>query len=887
MRVVGRWFHRLLLPFRAQSDEKIADEIQSHVALHADELIAAGQSADVARRNALISLGGVAQTVDRCQEGRRFAAVLNLARSLQLAVRRLLHEPVFTLAAVATLALGIGSTSAIFSVARTALASPLPFPDAARRVMIFSRWTAFQKTSVADQEIWDYRAMAHTLTAVAGWTTAQENLTGAGRPARLTVGRVTANTFDVLGVSPWLGRGFTTEEDRPKGPPVAILGHGLWRARFGGDPSVIGRKIVLDDVPVEVVGVMPRGFRLPTDYTDDVTEPTELWRPAQIDETRMSRSHGYNAAALLAPGQTARTASEELAAIARQLTQRGEYRETMHFTAFARTVDEEIRGPLRPAMLLLTGGVVCLLLIACANVGNLLLVRGETRQRELALRSALGASGSRLLQDLLIEAFVLAFAGAALGLPLALAGLGVVRAFDPTALEALGSLSIHWQMMLVSVGAAALTTVLFSAAPIVGHQGVLRILRETGSNATAARGRARLRRLLVMLEVAVATVLLVAAGLMVRSVEAMRRVDLGFAPERVLTMRVALPATRYATADRVVDFYRRVTEEARGLPGVEAAGVVRLLPLATTIGDWGLDIDGFDESAGNAKGDWQVVTDGAFETLGTRLQAGRWFERGDRTDAEPVAVVNETLARTYWHKPEDAVGSRIRMGSDSRRPWIRVVGIVADERHNGITEAVKEKFYIPFSQWHVVTAGNIARNAFVIVRTTGDPMASAKTLEDVVQQIDPDLPVGAPRAMTDVVSTALATPRLTGFLLSGFAAIALLLSAVGIYGVLAYVVSRRTREIGVRMALGSERYRVVSLIVRQGMSLALLGICAGGLFALGFSRLLRGLLYQVEPTDATTFSAVGAILLLIALSASALPAWRAGRMSPLLALKSE
>jgi putative ABC transport system permease protein len=430
---------------------------------------------------------------------------------------------VFTLAAVATLALGIGSTSAIFSVARTALASPLPFPDAARRVMIFSRWTAFQKTSVADQEIWDYRAMAHTLSAVAGWTTAQENLTG----------RRSSRTFD-RGASHGqhircprrqsLARArLHYEEDRPKGPPVAILGHGLWRARFGGDPSVIGRKIVLDDVPVEVVGVMPRGFRLPTDYTDDVTEPTELWRPAQIDETRMSRSHGYNAAALLAPGQTARTASEELAAIARQLTQRGEYRETMHFTAFARTVDEEIRGPLRPAMLLLTGGVVCLLLIACANVGNLLLVRGETRQRELALRSALGASGSRLLQDLLLEAFVLAFAGAALGLPLALAGLGVVRAFDPTALEALGSLSIHWQMMLVSVGAAALTTVLFSAAPIVGHQGVLRILRETGSNATAARGRARLRRLLVMLEVAVATVLLVAAGLMVRSVEAMRR----------------------------------------------------------------------------------------------------------------------------------------------------------------------------------------------------------------------------------------------------------------------------------------------------------------------------------------------------------------------------
>jgi putative ABC transport system permease protein len=884
---VGRWIHSLLRPLPAQSDRAIADEIQSHVALHADELIAAGQSPEIARRNALISLGGFAQTVDRCQERRRFAAVRTLTRDLQLAVRRLLHEPLFTFAAVATLALGIGATSAIFSVARTALASPLPYRDASRRVLIFSKWTAFQKTTVADQEIWDYRSMAHTLSGIAGWTTGQENLTGAGRPARLTVGRVTANTFDVLGVSPWLGRGFTDAEDRPHGPPVVILGYELWRARFGGDQSVIGHRVVLDDVPVEVIGVMPRTFRLPTDYTDDVTDPTEAWRPLQIDESRMSRSHGYYAAARLAPGQTARTASDELAAIARQLTREGQYRETMHFTAFARTFDDEIRGPMRPTVWLLTAGVLCLLLIACANVGNLLMVRGETRQRELALRAALGASGPRLLRDLILEALVLSFAGAAIGLPFAIAGLAVVRAFDPSALEALGSLSIHWQMMLVSVGAATFTTVLFSASPIVGHHAIVRILRDAGANATATRGRSRLRRLLVMLEVGVATVLLVAAGLTIRSVEAMRRVDLGFAPERMLTMRVALPPTRYATADQIVDFYRRASEGARVLPGVEAAGVVRLLPLATTIGDWGLDVDGFDETAGNAKGDWQVVTDGAFEAMGTRLQAGRWFDTTDGTETEPVAVVNQTLARTYWHKPEDAVGGRIRLGSDARRPWIRVVGIVADERHNGITETPKEKFYIPFSQWHVVTAGNVVRNAFVIVRTTGDPLASAKALENVVQQIDPDLPVSAPRAMTDVVSTALATPRLTGFLLSSFAAIALLLSAVGIYGVLAYVVSRRTREIGIRIALGSGRPRVVGLIVRQGITLALAGVCAGGLVALGFSGVLRGLLYQIEPTDATTFAAVAAILLLIALTASALPAWRAGRMSPLVALKSE
>jgi len=884
--MIQSWFSRVLLPFGPQSDRAIEDEIQSHIQLHADELIAAGQAPEVAHRNARLRLGGVAQIADRCREQRRFAGLRAGGRNLHLTMRRLARDRSFSIAAVLMLALGIGATSAIFSVAQTALASPLPYPDPDRRVQIFSRWDAFRKTSVADQEIWDYRAMARTLSAVAAWFPVQQNLTASGHPARLTVGRVTANTFDVLGVAPLHGRVFTSEEDLPQGPPVAVLGYDLWHARFNADPHVVGRKIVLDDVAVEVVGVMPEGFRLPTDYTDDVVDPTQLWRPAQIDDKTLSRSHSYNAAAVLAPGQTVRSASNELAGIARQLTERGEYRASMHFTAFASSFDDEIRGSVRPVIWLLTGGVVCLLLIACANVGNLLLVRGDARQREFALRAALGASQRRLLRDLLLEALVLAVAGAATGLPLALLALAVVRTFDPDALQALGAIRMHWPMVMLSIVVATLTTVMFGAVPVIGQSGAFRISRDAAVTATTARSRSRLRRMLVFVEIAVATILLVTAGLMIRSLEAMRHVNLGFTPENVLTMKLALPQGRYPTPEHVVDFYRRVSERARVLPGVKAAGVVRLLPLASTIGDWGLDIDGYDESLGNAKGEWQIVTDGAFEALGTRLVRGRWFGSTDRTDTELVAVVNETLARTYWRSADDVIGGRLRLGSNPNRPWVRVVGIVADERHNAITESTKERFYIPHSQWHVVTGGALVRTASVVVRTSTDPMSVALPLEKLVQELDPDLPVGTPLPMTTIVDRALATPSLTSFMLASFAIVALILAAAGIYGVLAYVVTRRTREIGIRLALGSERSRVIGLVVRQGLGVAVLGVAGGAIVALGVARVIRSLLYGVEPTDALTFGAVSLLLVSVALAASALPAWRASQLSPLVALKT-
>lgn len=804
------------------------------------------------------------------------------------ALRGLWKSPGFAVAALVTLALGIGATSAIFSVVNAVLLTPLPYEAPDRRVMVWSKWVSFDKTWVSNAEVLDYQQMSRTLTDVAAWGTAQQNLTGDGDAVRVGVGLVTANTFDVLGARPLLGHTISAEEDRPGAAPVVVLGHGLWQARYGGDPSVVGRTLMINDVPATVVGVMPEGFRLPTDFTVDAAEPTELWRPLQIDPQNLARgSHGYYAAAVLAPGQSAASATSELQAIARRLTEQGLYPEAMQFSAFAVALDEEIRGGVRPALWLLTGAVGFLLLIACVNVANLLLVRGDARLREMAVRTALGAAPRRLVRQLFTESVVLAVVGAALGLTLAAGALRVLTAVDPTILPTLAPVRLDGAVIVFTLILSVLTTLLFGVAPALRtlHVNLVESLREGGQSATTGGRRQRLRGVLVATEMALAVVLVIGAGLMIRSLDALGRIDLGFNPEQVLTLRIGVPAARYDTPEKVIDFYRQALERLRGLPGVEHAGVVRVLPLATTIGDWGLDVDGFEESPGrNAKGDWQIVSDGAFEAMGTRLMRGRWFTAADTTDGALVAVVNETMARTYWTSEDAVVGGRIR--TNARRPWMTVVGIVADERHNGVTGVVKEKFYVPHSQWHLAS-GNIIRNAFVVLRSSGDPLTLAGPARAVIRELDANVPLSNVRTMTDVLSTALATPRLTGLLLIAFAAIALALAAVGIYGVLAYLVSQRTQEIGIRLAIGADRSEVLRMILRQGLTLAVAGVAVGLAAALLLTRLMQSLLYEVGPADPVTFVAVPIILLVVSLAASYLPARRATRVSPLIALRTQ
>ena len=539
-------------------------------------------------------------------------------------------------------------------------------------------------------------------------------------------------------------------------------------------------------------------------------------------------------------------------------------------------------------MWLLMGAVGFLLLIACVNVANLLLVRGDARVREMAVRTALGASPKRLVRQLFTESVVLAIVGAVLGVGLASVALRVLTSVDPTSLPQLAPVRLDVTVIAFTLLLAVVTTLLFGLAPALRtlHVDLVESLREGGQNASVGNRRQRLRGALVAVEVALAVVLVIGAGLMIRTLAALGDIDLGFNPDRVLTMRVTIPGSKYRTNENVVNFFDELQERVNALPGVEAAGIVRALPLATTVGDYFIDVDGFEELPGReAKGDLQVVSHGAFEAMGTRLVRGRWFTEADTMASVPVAVVNETMARTYWTDPAAVVGGRIRLGSAAARPWATVVGIVADERHNGVTGIIKEKFFIPHIQWPVATAGgDPIRSVFVVARTTGDPMRVTGAVRSEIRQMDASLPVANVRSMNEVVAAALATPRLTGFLLGAFAAIALALAAVGIYGVLAYHVSQRTQEIGIRLAIGADRSQVLGMVLRQGLSLAAVGIVVGLAGAFALTRLMANLLYEVRPNDPITFVAVAAALLLVALAASVLPAWRATRVSPTIAL---
>jgi predicted permease len=811
----------------------------------------------------------------------------SFSNDVAIAARSFRRAPGLLLAAVSTLALGIGSSTALFSVINAVLVRPLPYARPESRVQIWSRWVGFDKTWVSAAEVWDYRRLA-SFRQVAAWSTDHANLTGDGDPVRVGIARVTANTFSTLGAEPMLGRSFRTEEQLEGADNVVVLGHRLWRSRYGEDASVVGRSILLDGVPRVVVGVMPPRFRLPTDFGEDAADPTELWVPFFVpDDPQQRGSHSYYAAAELAPGVTAAQANAELRSLARDNLREGLYPESMRFEPFAVPLRDEIVGSLRPTLMLLSGAVGFLLAIACANVAHLLLARAEVRQREVAVRCSLGAGRGRLLAQLLVESLVLAIPGGLLGLGLAVGGVRALLASGLAGLPRAAEATLDGRVLLFALAVSLGTTLVFGLAPALR---LLRVnlseaLRDGSRGLTAGRGRHRLRGLLVVAETALSVVLLVGASLLLQSLWALQRVDLGFVPEGALTARLSVPETSYPEPEKVVAFYREVLERARAIPGVKAAGLVRLLPLGAPIGDWGLEVEGFENTRERqAKGDWQVVSDGGLGALGERLLRGRDFTAADTADTQPVALVNETLARTYW-PGRDPLGRRIRQGGPDRR-WAVVVGLVADVRHNGLTVPIKEKFYRPHAQFHTST-GFAPRTMTMVLRTDGDPARLAAPLRAVVRAADPSVPVAALHPLSEVVAGALATPRLAGTVLALFAVLALVLSAVGLFGVLDYVVSQRTSEIGVRLALGAGPAEVRRLVLGSGLRLSTMGAVIGCLGALALTRLIASLLHDVHPRDPLTFALVPALLLLVAALASFLPARRAMRVDPVAALRSE
>ena len=798
---------------------------------------------------------------------------------LRLAVRSLARRPAFTAVVLVTLALGIGANAAIFSVVRGVLLRPLPWRQPER---IFELSHEEPYLSVSEEEFRDYRRDLPGVERLAAINGTTVTLAGDGDAERVEVALVSSDFFPALGVAPLLGRPIGPDDDRPHQSSVLVISHGLWQRRFGGDPHVVGKELRIGSVTRPVIGVMPEGFDYPSRDVD-------IWIPLRLnyDSLDTRNNHSYRIVGRLAPGATV----ARVTAAARSLGQRwlaeypSIYAPGKPPVARVVPVGEALLGRTRPYLLALLGAVSFVLLIACVNVANLLLARGEARRKELAVRAALGASARRLVGELMAESLVLAATGGALGLLLAWAGVRALVAGAPDEIPRLADVRVDAAVVAFTAAATLLTALLFGLAPAVrasrGHSA--RTLRDGTRTATAHAGVRRLRRALVVSEVALAVVLLAGAGLLVRTLVALHGTDLGFDPSRLLTFQVTLPATGYSD-ERSDVFFGQLVERLHALPSVRDVAAASRLPLAEGYDGWSILVDGrvVKQISQMPFAAPQPVTPGFFRTMGIRIVGGRPFTDADRAGAAPVTIVSEAMARQLW-PGQSPIGHTIRM-PDDRWPWVTVVGVAHDVRMGGVRGEVPAIMYFPYAQAGRVAYGT-PRTMTVLVRAADDPTALSAAARAAVRALDPAVPVTRMRTMERVVDLSIARERFTTSLLASFATLALVLAGVGIYGVIAYAVTQRRYEIGVRIALGAQARSVLGLVLGEGLWMAAVGAAIGLAGAVGLARVVRSLLVDVSPTDLPTLLAASTLLLAVAALASLLPARRAMAVSPTEALR--
>jgi putative ABC transport system permease protein len=808
-------------------------------------------------------------------------------QDLRFAIRTLIKQPGFTLVALLTLALGIGANTAIFSIIDAVVLRPLPYRDPDRVVMMWSHWTNWTKTWVSEPELADYRAQATLLDHVAAFDTTSFNLTGAGETIRISALQVQAPIFEALGVQPIVGRVFTSDEDRPGAAHVVLLAEGLWRSQFGADPAIVGRDIELDAVPYTVVGILPASTRIPIQYTSRTF--SQVWVPLALapPDPNERGNHGLFAVARIRPGVTLAQGQAQIDTITNgfRQTYKGFYDSAFGLTLVPAPV--EVFGDVRPALLVLLLAVGAVLLIACANVANLLLARSEARQKELAIRVVLGAGQWRIVRQLLTESVLLSAAGGLLGLAVAYVLTRALVVVDPLKIPRVQDIALDGRVLGFTAAVAAITGVLFGIVPALqaSRTDLQPALKEGGRDSRVTTGW--LRHTLVVGEMAASVVLVAAALLLARSFARLLDVDAGFNASHALTLRTSLPRASYATASAQVTAYSEIGRRLRESPGVVAAGAVTGLPLASTRGDWGIQIEGVPPPPGGYfAADWQVVTAGYFEALGAPVRSGRTFTEADRADTLPVIVVNETMAQKFWPDGKP-VGRRLLMGDPTR--WITVIGVVADSHHRGLDQLPRPEMYRPHTQFRYGSGPSaLAVDSMTwVVRTAADPAAAIGHARAAVRAVDANLGVSEVATMERVLADSTSDRRLNMLLFALLGGLALALATVGIYGVVAYSVSQRTHEIGVRMAIGAKPADVVRMVLREGGRLAVLGVALGSAIALAGARAIRGLLFNVSATDPVTFVVVAAGLLAVALLASYIPARRATRVDPMIALRGE
>ena len=895
--ILSRWQRRTTALFRRASLERdMAAEMRLHIAMEAEELARTrGLSEADALRTARLAFGGEERFREEGRDARGTRWLEDLASDARYAVRTLVHAPGFAIAAALTLALGIGATTALFSVVHAALLEPLPFGDPAHTAVV---WTGTFKNAGSWMSYDEYELLTyapHVFDAVGVYEADTKSVTGAGDPERVHAAQISQKTLGVLGVSPILGRDFLPQEDVPGANDVALIGYSFWQRHFGGDPSAVGKRIDVEGRQKVVIGVMPATFRMPLDY--DEQGATELLTPLAATDSAYGAipgpavtpgggNHGLYAVAHLAPGVTIAQANRELDKIASRLIAEGVYTGPTRFSMTAVLLREQISGSLRPALLILLGAVALVLVIACANVAGLLFVRGERRRRETALRAVLGAARERLARQFLTEGIVIALVGGTLGMLVAWMGVWATRAWAPRSLGLVSDVSLNLGVLAFALVTTLGTVLLFAIAPTLAATRVnaAESLKDGGRGATVSRARLHARQIMVIGEIALSVVLIVGGGLMIRTVQRIMSIDPGFRSNEVLTMELSVPPSRYPDDARIWGFFDDLRHRVEALPGVEHVGAARLLPLAAPIGNWGLRVPGYTPPPGeNTPGDWQIVTPGYFETMGLHLVKGRLFDDRDRDGGAVVFVISQRMADKYF-AGRDPIGASMRLSNDSAQMGT-VIGIVRDVEHNGLTSIPDPTFYAAHSQFHQ-SAQFTPRTMNLVVRTSGDPLALVGPVRKQVRALDPEIPIAHVRTMDDIVRSSIAKQRFSMLLLGAFGALALVLAMVGIYGVVAQLVAARRQEFGVRAALGASPTVLIRMSLWDGIRQIGAGLLFGGIAALMLTRLMQGMLYGVSTSDPATFIAAMLITGAVALVASYLPARRAGRVDPASALSA-
>jgi len=874
------WFYTVPLRLRSlfrrgQVEAELNEELRYHLERQIEVNTAAGMSVEEARYAALRAMHGLDQRKEECRDMRRVRLIEDLWRDFRFSLRSLLKRPGFTAIALLALALGIGANTAIFSLVNAVILQPLPYRDPDRLISVYGTRNRSTQGSVGPTDFLDYRSQNKTFEqfAASGSMMLPMNLTGSGEPERLNASIITGNYFDTFGVRPALGRGFSLENEKTGQDHVTVLSHAFWQTRFGGDPNIVNKTINLDGKAYEVLGVMPAEVVLP--------QPAQLWVPINFDadpEMKMRNARFLRGIGRLKEGVTLDQAQTDTDLIAAQLEQQYPDSNT-GWSLRLIPLREILVGGSRTMLFILFGAVGFVLLIACANVANLLLVRAAARQKEIAMRTALGASRLRIIRQMITESLLLAIFGGALGALLAVAGVKLLVSLGEDNIPRTANVKIDATVLAFTLLISLATGLLFGLAPAIRtmKENLVDALKDGIRGGSEATVKNRTRSLLVVFESAIAVMLLIAAGLLIRSLVALQNVDPGFDPNNVLTLRVDLPRQKYNTPEKASNFFEQLETRVAGLPGVEAVGLITDLPLSGEARDMPYRVEGRPATSDIAFVDFRRVNKNYFSAMRIPLRRGRNFTEQEVRQSDKAIVVSQAFVDSVFPN-EEALGKRLIIWSGIRNEPYEIIGIVGDTRYQSLQGEPSATMYVPTREFLFVN---------LVIRTQGDPLSLVGGVRKEVNALDPDQPIAAIRPMTEWVAMSAAGARYRTTLLGLFALLAMILAATGIYGVMSYSVAQRTQEIGVRMALGARPLDVLKLVVRQGMMLALIGVIVGLAGALALTRVMSSLLFGVTERDPITFVAVAALLIVVAFISCFVPAHRATKVDPLVALRYE